>query len=79
MKYHVEFESCIYVTVEVEAGSLDEAIGKVRPSLPRYEAAVGAVELSPADPGTITVSDDWDLRYVRCDVGEERAGSEQTA
>ena len=76
MKYRVELMSNVYVTVEVEADSYDEAVTKADESLPRYPVAVVKADQTdgrpnPVDPDDISVSKDWEVNLVQDENGDE--------
>lgn len=76
MKYKVELESAVYVTVEVEAESRDEACTKAIDSLPKHPVAAAKADQAngqpnPIDPDDITVDTDWTVNMVQDDQGDE--------
>ena len=76
MKYRVELTSSIYVTVEVEAGSYDEAVTNASAALPRYPVAVTRADQvdgqpNPIDPDDVHVSKDWEVTLVQDEAGDE--------
>lgn len=76
MQYRVELCSNVYVMVDVEADTRDEAAAKAVESLPKYPvAAVKADQLrgqsNPIDPDEITVATGWEVNLVQDDQGNE--------
>jgi hypothetical protein len=70
--YDVEFISHIYVTVPVEAKSLEEAEKLADATLPRYPVVAAMSDSAPTG-ATVSVSKEWTLNYDAMDDEDEDA------